>query len=1139
MNLKLIRSGLVLGLLASRALAFTYETPGELHLAADLDGDGREDVVIVDRVTGAFRVGYQLAAGVHTFAAARASGIPEPSTATAGRMVNLGRDTLVVGSDVANRLNQVDAPNAATVVVPSPVYPAGIGPSSAVAINIGGAGDTAHADLVAVTSLNGAPAHARHLIRWDGTAASNLENLVLANEHRGLNRVQLKTGGLTYLALLERVATDYTLRVSSLAAGTNAPVVSASGFGPRYAYGLFGAGSLHHFITYTPGQSNLVTRAVTENLPTVFGFSAAQNHPLGRAIAEVVVLQSTPTHRLLVIYGGGAEAGLYSFTGAGSPSLVQTLTAPAGTAFIGALPLSNGEVHLLAGQPGSGRSTQFAQYRQNGASYALKTSGNLPDPNPLGTPANVFLFAEEPFVSASPNLVKSLNAADWSSAVNLGGANVSVTAETMGTSAQGLRNPSPRVLGTKPATANFGLPNQYAASISMASFLPAIGDESGDVSIQPPAGPQTRAIVATMTPTTPGMVIAYRTRPDQNWIVSFGTARVTLFRDTTVEFYANPAGAPRSRIHRATYTFADPAAEQDSDGDGVPDFVEIAKGLDPNGGNDSDGDGFTDKNELFAGTDPKSEASTPVGKIDEGTSFDLVATPRPIDGVTGLEAVARLRQMIGLHDLAGGLLGRRGTAGVVSPFGSPAAAFRDAPANLELGLLALSTDSHFEIATAGSDPHVGRELLSLLPVPKVEAATYTFSPGAGDLLGQADAWIAGAKAALEGVATQRVNVRFGVQETLAALLLERRVHQIFMERGKAGLGESNAVTFFPHRPGDVLRTPLTQEEVESLRSNGPGGLPAWNLAAMHRQVSNSLPDGANLDLRTLATDVYRVSSLSNNAAPGRFPLPVDVLRQFIASGVLHSNYAAAIATSPFRLANAKASADALLLAIKPRPVVTVDLVVTPATFGGGCTVLETISGGQPRNLFTAPGVPFKFPESFELVTGAMVRVRGFSDLDEGCDGVDIEVLGANLLSVPAVELVDVDGDMLPDSWECVFLAGDGDPDGDLDGDGINNLQEYLDGTDPGDNVYKALAKVDLSPPLLDIQLIGGVQKIGWSFPAAYASRFEFDLLAADALGERFSGVGLAPTRLPGGEFEIDLPVSDEGSRFFIIVQRLR
>jgi hypothetical protein len=1140
MNLKLIRNCIVAAALGARAMAFTYETPTELHLAADLDGDGRQDVVLIDRETGAFRVGYQLAAGVHTFSAARASGVPEATTASAGRMLNLTRDTLVVASPWANRVNLLDVPTAATAAVPTALYQAGIGPSQALAINIGGAGDTAHDDLFVITSRNGATPYRRNVHRWDGTTATTLENLELATEYRGLNEVLVKNGGASLLGVLERAASDFTLRIGSMATGTNVPVASATGFRSRYVFGRFGAPALHHFLSYDTGRSNIVVRAVTESIPNVFGFAASATYGLAQPIAQMSVLASAPANRLLVVFGNGSTAGVFTFNGASAPVLAQTLNAPAGLSFFGAVPLSNGEFHLLAGTPASGRSTQFLQYQPSGATYALKASGALPDPNPLGTPANVFLFAEEPFVSATPNLLKSLNSADWVSAVNLGGANVSATTERMGTSAQGLGNPAARVLGPKPAGANFGLVNQYAQSISMASFLPAIGDESGDVTILPPGGPQLRAIDVTLQSTVPTLPIWYRTRPDEDWKTTVGRVTFTLFRDSTVEFYGNPAGVPRSRIHRATYTFPEPPAEQDSDGDGVPDFVELANELNPNGGNDSDGDGYTDKQELFDGTDPLSESSTPVGRMDEGTSFDLVATPRALDGVTGSEAPLRLGQEVGLYDLAGSLLARRSTVPVVSPVGSPAAAFRDAPANLELGLLAMGTESHFPISGAGADPAVGRELLALLPVPKVRAAEFVFTPGAGDLLGQANAWITGAKAALDGLATHRIYSRFGPMETLGALLIERKIHEIFVARGKPGLVESNAITLFPHRPGDVLRTPLTASEVESLRDFGPGELPAWNLVAMHRSVSNSLPLVDHAALRNLANDIYRISSLSNNAAPGRYPLPVEALRQFIATGVLHSNYAAVTSITPAARTAAKTSVDLVLAAIRPRPIVTVDLVITPATFDGECTVLETVSGGSPRNLFTAPGVPFKFPQSFEIVDGAMIRVRAFNDLDEDCAGTDLQVISASLLSVPPEPLADVDGDMLPDAWECIFLAGNGDPAGDLDGDGIPNLQEYLDGTDPGDNVYKALAKVDLSPPILQINLVGdGVQQIGWNFPAAYANRFEFDLLATDALGEGFRGVGQAPTRLPGGDFEVNLPISDEGSRFFIIVQRLR
>ena len=55
--------------------------------------------------------------------------------------------------------------------------------------------------------------------------------------------------------------------------------------------------------------------------------------------------------------------------------------------------------------------------------------------------------------------------------------------------------------------------------------------------------------------------------------------------------------------------------ELDSDGDGIPDMIEIQLGLDPNDPSDAkgdlDGDGFTNLEEYLAGTDPKDPKSHP------------------------------------------------------------------------------------------------------------------------------------------------------------------------------------------------------------------------------------------------------------------------------------------------------------------------------------------------------------------------------------------------------------------------------------------------------------------------------------------------------------------------------------------------
>src|SRR5690349_22618366 len=55
--------------------SFEYESPYEFFGTGDLDGDGRADVVIVDKESGKYRVGYQSAAGALSWVDCRPSGV--------------------------------------------------------------------------------------------------------------------------------------------------------------------------------------------------------------------------------------------------------------------------------------------------------------------------------------------------------------------------------------------------------------------------------------------------------------------------------------------------------------------------------------------------------------------------------------------------------------------------------------------------------------------------------------------------------------------------------------------------------------------------------------------------------------------------------------------------------------------------------------------------------------------------------------------------------------------------------------------------------------------------------------------------------------------------------------------------------
>ena len=77
--------------------------------------------------------------------------------------------------------------------------------------------------------------------------------------------------------------------------------------------------------------------------------------------------------------------------------------------------------------------------------------------------------------------------------------------------------------------------------------------------------------------------------------------------------------------------------------------------------------------------------------------------------------------------------------------------------------------------------------------------------------------------------------------------------------------------------------------------------PAWNVVDMCNALSNRLHGPKGVALSKLASEIYRISCLSNNAAPGQFPLPLDVIREFVAGGPIHSNYLA-VGTLPLEMA---------------------------------------------------------------------------------------------------------------------------------------------------------------------------------------------------------------------------------------------
>jgi hypothetical protein len=79
--------------------------------------------------------------------------------------------------------------------------------------------------------------------------------------------------------------------------------------------------------------------------------------------------------------------------------------------------------------------------------------------------------------------------------------------------------------------------------------------------------------------------------------------------------------------------------------------------------------------------------------------------------------------------------------------------------------------------------------------------------------------------------------------------------------------------------------------------------------------------------------------------------------------------------------------------------------------------------------------------------------------------------------------LDTNGDGLPDAWQIHYFGSinspDARPDADPDHDGMNNLQEYLAGTDPTDpnSVFKLSAVTQVAPGVLQLQWLSATNRL--------------------------------------------------------------
>ncbi len=360
------------------APAFVYETDRELVSSGDFDGDGKLDVVIVDKESGKTRIGYSLDAGIYNWADWRAAGTKFVSGVTVGKLLATNRDALVFASADGNQVTLVDASNQRSAATPVVLPVQTLGPNAAVALDIGGAGNTSLADLYLVSMYNADPTpNLEMLLRNDGGKFTKLAEGKLAGAAARVNRLSLKAGSPEVVAEILNGDGGDTLRVLDLSGGKANPVLTVTNLttGSDYVVGRFGGSALSQFVFYKSGDSALKVRPV-EEAAGGYRIGVGNSLNLAQPIKQLLVIEAQKENKLLAVSGDGASAEVLNFDGKSAPTSAQVFSAPTNEVIFSVAVLPNGFMFLTA-PPTAKASARYQTYIFDGKQYAAGIFGGL------------------------------------------------------------------------------------------------------------------------------------------------------------------------------------------------------------------------------------------------------------------------------------------------------------------------------------------------------------------------------------------------------------------------------------------------------------------------------------------------------------------------------------------------------------------------------------------------------------------------------------------------------------------------------------------------------------------------------------------------------------------------------------------
>ena len=1089
--------------------------PPTTHLGAEwmVPGSGAGAAFsLVDVSTGAVRIAQMDANGVVTWPHHIASGVANVSDVAGG-------DALAITSASANRVVVMD-PNAAWPFPKLLPGLAGVGPTGLAATGPLGA-----LELTIASSSNGS------VVGWLETHEKVLDTTALMAENAQPNRTFRRAqplvapgGGASLAMVTVDAGGDFTQAWLVARDGASHVVDSDLALEGPYEFVTNIASTLHPTVPFAVAHVAGLGEALLIAFSTPLTVSSSADDwkfPFPYPMASVMPVVGGGTgpinEGVIATAADGSEARWFRVDAAGEaledgghvfPS--DGLTTVAGLAVVPGV----GVVQLNAPGPGEPATSYFA-FQWDGSAWQQTDAGMLPDlADAAGSPASLLFYNANPFNDTGARLLGVQSVRDWTSLASYpDGLPASVVRETFSSASAGLVNSGTTTLTPPLGTAHV-IPNQAEPSISITALGGVDQVFAPNLRVTPDSGSYETTLQVAATFDSGRYNLRYR-RDGGDWLLYQSALPVAW--TTTLQFMLeDKATGANGPIVTREYTLApEDIADVDSDGDGVPDYVELYFGLDPFGGADSDGDGFSDLDEILQGNNPADPLDFPTASLNlaPGGSIRVVATATDF----AAREIANGEDMSARVAADGALLARAAVSGISPPL--PDGGFRGAvlasnsPPRFG-DLVAVSTPLYFD--NNNTSERSGREIIGFVPSDPPPMPDISFTPTAGmSLEDAATGWVAAAIAALGDTPLAFGRVVLTPATAAASVLLEELVHGAAESVRPSGepMPALEDFTLFAARDVDAARARLSGDDVSRLRAAGFSPRAALEVA-----------DAAMPGFVAMANAIYERHAAVAATTPGMV-LPIDALRVMLRGGSAPDGYAGAVATAVLNdaLAFYQSGLAAAGVAFRPTASWVVEIPETPLTPG----VYERVADGASVALLRPTGERLFLDKGLGLRPGSQFTVVGFVDTPPTSGFPTMEVTGAALTFEPLSSDRDDDGNLLDDEWERFFFGETGqDPFWEPHGNGYSLLQYFLDGIDPRSGGLPSGPAVSLFPQLpIFTSAGGGGYHLDFVFPAAYADRMAFVLERSETLAPgsfvEVPGVSIMP--IGGDEFRIEIP----------------